>query len=448
MRILFPPIGGSDPINAGHDGSWLHCCRHFQPDMTEIYLSADMLRREQASQLYSKTLEKLNGLLPHPIQLRMVERPELEKPQLLDAFYDDYETLLTDLHKEFPDAELLVNISSGTPAMKGCLIHLYHMLPFPITLIQVDGVHEEMVHKKGSRDVVAEGYDVDGEWENNLDNLPDAPVRWRIVKDEQQALRLRRMQLKTLVRHNEFYAAALLADDLGTFLSQEAKACLRAAADRLQLNLYGAGYAFHTCGYEGGKALLKHASEMLYQAAETTLTMQCDLERDDIAGCARKLTPVLFSLMISYMKKLGVDAAQFTDKDYRQIDMDKLKTAYPEYYRKVQSGLIAKSLGSEFVNLTHDILIKVLIPALPYDSVYDQLKSLREIEKNVRNDIAHKPVKLTEKGFIDMAKKTPQAMMEDIHRLFEAIDPAVFCPSFWQGYEEMKGFLLEKLNGL
>ena len=42
-KILFSPIGGSDPINAGYDGSWLHCCRHYQPDLTVIYLSAEML---------------------------------------------------------------------------------------------------------------------------------------------------------------------------------------------------------------------------------------------------------------------------------------------------------------------------------------------------------------------------------------------------------------------
>lgn len=59
MRILFSPIGGSDPLNAEHDGSWLHCCRHFSPDLTMIYLSAEMLKREQQGHIYSRGLEKL-----------------------------------------------------------------------------------------------------------------------------------------------------------------------------------------------------------------------------------------------------------------------------------------------------------------------------------------------------------------------------------------------------
>lgn len=150
MRILFSPIGGSDPVNAGHDGSWLHCCRHYQPDLTQIYLSADMLAREQEKRLFSRALEKLNGVLLKPVQLRTEARPDMKNPQLFDEFYDDFEGLLTGLHREYPQAEILVNVSSGTPAMKGCLIHLYHMLPFTVTLIQVDAPHDERMNRKGS----------------------------------------------------------------------------------------------------------------------------------------------------------------------------------------------------------------------------------------------------------------------------------------------------------
>lgn len=41
-RILFSPVGGTDPIKYCSDGSMLHICRHYQPDEVVLYLSKEM----------------------------------------------------------------------------------------------------------------------------------------------------------------------------------------------------------------------------------------------------------------------------------------------------------------------------------------------------------------------------------------------------------------------
>ena len=99
-KILFSPIGGSDPINAGYDGAWLHCCRWFKPDLTVIYLSAEMLKRETDNQIFSVTLDKFNNYFKenkdnNEILLEMEKRPDLNSPQDFEAFYDDFESVLT-----------------------------------------------------------------------------------------------------------------------------------------------------------------------------------------------------------------------------------------------------------------------------------------------------------------------------------------------------------------
>lgn len=439
-RILFSPIGNSDPINAGHDGSWLHCCRHYQPDSTVIYLSSEMTEREERDKRFSKTLELLNRSTGHSIALYIEQRPELNNPHRFDLFYDDFEKILTDIHRKDPSAEILVNISSGTTAMKSALFPLYHMLTFPIKLIQVDGPHSEMNDNKGHRATNGDSYNIGEEWENNLDNLPDADNRCHVVKDEQQACRLRLMQIQALVRHNEFYAASLLADELDEFVPSEAKECLRAAAERQQLNLYSACLTLKKCGYDGVSVIQQHSKELLFQAAEMVLTMQCDLERDDIAGCVRKLTPVLFALMVSYLKKTGVDITRFVDDEYRQINELQMKRCYPELYEAAyKDGLIGRYLN-------HEILLG-LIKLQRYDqNNFNGLESLRNIERNVRNAIAHKPVKLTESVFCEQAKKTPGEMMKEIRKLFECMDPRLFNNKYWKSYDDMKEFLMKKMQ--
>lgn len=42
-RILFSPVGGTDPIKYLHDGSMLHICRHYRPDEVVLYMSKEIM---------------------------------------------------------------------------------------------------------------------------------------------------------------------------------------------------------------------------------------------------------------------------------------------------------------------------------------------------------------------------------------------------------------------
>lgn len=49
-RILFSPIGTTDPIKNYRDGSMLHICRKYKPDKVYLYLSAEMMEHHQRRQ--------------------------------------------------------------------------------------------------------------------------------------------------------------------------------------------------------------------------------------------------------------------------------------------------------------------------------------------------------------------------------------------------------------
>lgn len=42
QKILFSPLGGTDPISNFRDGSMLHICRIYKPDIVILYMSKEM----------------------------------------------------------------------------------------------------------------------------------------------------------------------------------------------------------------------------------------------------------------------------------------------------------------------------------------------------------------------------------------------------------------------
>ena len=76
MRILFSPVGGSDPIKRMLDGPMLHCCRVYKPDIVYLYFTQSMLEYENKDQRYTwhwKNCEKLN----HKFEIIKIEREDL-----------------------------------------------------------------------------------------------------------------------------------------------------------------------------------------------------------------------------------------------------------------------------------------------------------------------------------------------------------------------------------
>lgn len=47
MKILFSPIGTTDPVRNCRDGACLHILRHYHPDKVVLYFTAEMEKRER-----------------------------------------------------------------------------------------------------------------------------------------------------------------------------------------------------------------------------------------------------------------------------------------------------------------------------------------------------------------------------------------------------------------
>ena len=148
--ILFSPVGGTDPISwsNGYDGAMLHIARVYRPDKIILYLSAEILALHKKDNRYVYCLEKLARLQNRAMPaIEIIERPELRNVQHFDIFFDEFWERISQITDEMAaDDELLLNVSSGTPAMKSGLEVLQTIRGFSrkTRLIQVDTPTKKM----------------------------------------------------------------------------------------------------------------------------------------------------------------------------------------------------------------------------------------------------------------------------------------------------------------
>ena len=215
-RVLFSPIGNSDPIRGFHDGPWLHICRHYQPHTCIVYLTAEMCRREKVIEadgnrkdLYARTLQLLNEYLfgdrtERYIQLQFERDPECEDAHSLEYFMPKYMGILNRIHSDYPDDELIVNVTSGTAGMQSALMALSVMLPYRVQLVQVSDYEKDQNKKETP---VNNEYPVLEAWELNEDNEPGARDRTSLQPLVNLTLEMRINELCRLVREGDYHTA-------------------------------------------------------------------------------------------------------------------------------------------------------------------------------------------------------------------------------------------------
>ena len=165
--ILFSPVGGTDPISSSNnrDGSLLHICRVYRPSKVIMYMSQEMLENQAKDDRYRYCLDRLAQNQGRKMEYEIIERKELSDVQEFDYFYQDFRKLIENITASMDESDsLILNISSGTPAMKSGLLVLKTLGEFSCKLVQVTTPVRRMnEHRHGD-------YDVKALWKANEDN--------------------------------------------------------------------------------------------------------------------------------------------------------------------------------------------------------------------------------------------------------------------------------------
>ena len=296
MRILFSPVGGSDPIKRMLDGPMLHCCRVYKPDIVCLYFTQSMLEYENRDQRYTWALEKLGEKLNHKFEIIKIEREDLVDVHKFYIFYNDFGKIFEEIEEKYPDAEFYVNTSSGTPAMKSAIVDLAALSEKRIKALQVSSGEAGPMHDRDKD----ETYDKEEQWECDMDNGDSFRNRTLLVDNEQFLANIKRQNVIKLISSYDYPAAKLLANEIKDYLTDDAMKLLNAAEGRWRLDYNCVANVLKDTEYDIIPVKKKEEREI----TEYLLWLGIILGKRDYLSFIRGITPAAMILLEKIVETL------------------------------------------------------------------------------------------------------------------------------------------------
>lgn len=434
QTILFSPVGGTDPISSTNcrDGSMLHICRVYKPDKVYLYMSREMLDFQGKDNRFQYCLDELCKLQGRVQETEVIERGNLRDVQKFDYFYEDFRELLNQISKNLDSSDtLLLNVSSGTPAMKSGLLVLAVLGEFPVKLVQVS-TPEHKINEHVHKD-----YDVVTLWELNEDNEETFQNRCEEIQCPTLSKIRDEEMLKKHIGCYDYPAALELAKRIPGAKDSYVP-LLEAAQARGMLNLSAAEKIM--CQQQVNFIPVKSGYVKL--CFEYALNLDVKRKRKEYADFIRAITPLLADLFELILKK---ECKITVDNYCRQI---KSRRVWDR--AKLMGTEIDKALKARFPDFRYgDIYSIHLVTLIHHFSSNQELKTLAEglrgIEEGIRNLAAHEIVSVTEDTIKQKTNKTSADIMDMIKRAFGYTGTGIKS-GCWDSYENMNQEIINRIG--
>lgn len=394
MKILFSPVGMTDPVSeerdsvtkelaAVHEGALLQICRHERPDKIYLYFSKEACELEQQDHRYLGGMELLGQALGTQFNIQVIERPELTEVHLFDEFLQDFRDILTKIRDENPDAEILVNVSSGTPAMKSTLQILASASELNLKPLQVATWSYRPNHPRECN--------ISQEWEINADLSPEAPNRVKESANTNLLYEFNRRILMKLIDTYDYHAARTVAVLLRGLIQPEFLELLDAAILRSDAKFEAAQKKFKACGKE-------ELMSGCVQTAEYFLLLDIYVKKEKYTDFLRAMTPFLLEILLAAVRtqfqmdmtrSMKPNSRTWDDRNQdlqNMIDLFDESSAYHTYPRSYKAKQIRGFVTSADLS---NIIENKANPAQQRQLVNDTLKLRQDVEEKIRNLAAH-----------------------------------------------------------
>lgn len=385
-KILFSPIGSTDPISGQYDGALLHIIRVYKPDKVYLYLSKEICELEDMDNRYSYCLSQLAKYLDIDLQTEWIRKEELTDVHIFDYFFIEYSNLLKEIYKKElendDELEMYLNVSSGTPAMKSALQCFATLSEEPLIPIQV-ATPTKRINK---REEIGLEYAVELQWEYNIDNSDDFQNRCSVSSTINHTTEIKKNIIKKHLEAYDYVAALSVSESIKTGINRDSVDMMRLANTRLKLDR-------KTCD----KLLKKFSEEDFFPVKvseyrgifEYLAVLNIKIQKEEYADFLRALSPLFFVLMRKIIDRSNEIVLKDFIKEYNglnntliekwdsskvlnndilnsaRVSSDKDRVVYTNDYVKIISQL----------NLNHNI--KKLV------------NDIRYVEQSIRNTVAH-----------------------------------------------------------
>lgn len=442
-KILFSPVGTNDPISEFNyrDGAMLHICRVYQPDIIYLYLSKEMCECQEKDDRYRYCIKKLENELGKRFEIIEIQRPELENVQLFDPFMKEYREIMNDIQEKYPDSELLVNVSSGTPAMKSALQFLAMTEEINIQAIQVSSPE----HKSNSYRLSQKNYDVEKCWESDKDNDP-ITFKNRCERSEYYYL-LDEVRKQTIIKHIKVYdyvAALQIAGELTQPLDNETIALLKAANYRMQLNIEEINNILRPYDIDI-LPVKKYEQQKIF---EYLLGLELKIKKEQYGDFLRAITPVVVELFkIATKKYTGIDWKQYCEQNAKtkQWNWDLQKIQENKKLKETLDRAYIDRGGFSGRNVYSDHLTAIIDEISDDAEIKRMTIEIRDIEKEARNISAHNLISITK----DWVKKYSGYDPMEIYNLLKKYVKKIrwnIKKEDWNSYDTMNKMIIGRIK--
>jgi len=420
--VLFSPVGSADPVTGLGDGPMLHIIRHYRPDVITLLLSPTMAEYEVRDQRYTDAIGRVADWVraegdEYEPTIRIVNSGT-EEVHRHDLHIREFAQCVRELHAEFQEAQILLNISSGTPGMQHALVAIDAFGTPSTTAVQVPSPRGA-INQRGDREDPAT-YDLDLAWELNPDNASDAVNRCLEVASPHFGALLQRQNVKRLVMAYDYAAAARLAGDGA--LPGEAVGLIEGAVSRVALDHVSAAPRFRgtVFRYDPADRLKEYV-----QALEVLVA------REQWAEFAVRCTPAITETLRAVLRPhLSEDA--YTKRGSGGSRLDRAKVNGDTEL----AGALELRPGSNSPYVTNKNLIDLVQAFCPSEDIKRQMRTLRTFEEGVRNHLAHEIGRTDKRSIQDRGRCSPEEVME-ILRKHSGADPGLYAKI----NEEIRGLI-------
>lgn len=440
QKILFSPIGGTDPISNFRDGAMLHILRVYKPDIVYIYLSKEMCVYQDKDNRYLYCIERLEKLLNHKFQVHELKRPELINVHEYDYFYKDFNDIISDIKSKHQYSTLYLNVSSGTPAMKSALqmmasISEYRMIPIQVsTPVKGINLHYE------NRD----NYEVEEYWELNEDNVENFENRCIELRGDNQLAAIKKGVINNHIDSYDYVAALQISKSIKDFVCDDLFILLRAASYRLQLDFSGIDKLLNSTDYD----ILPIKDWNRKIILEYLLCLRIKLKREEYSDFIRAITPIiaeLFELVLKKQCNIGINTYSTIKRNRNNVFIrrwDRKKLANnPDLLRVLDDHFNGRILENPIASYHLSVIIDAYCN---HEKTKNTVEDLSNVEQKVRNLAAHEIISVTDEWIKSNTGFTSEEIINKLKYLSKMCSFTI-TKDLWDSFDKMNLLIKQQL---
>ena len=429
-KVLLTFAGNTDPTRGQHDGPIIHICRYYKPEKIYLILTKEMEKRDsEPHNIYEKAIkENLKSYNPEIIRIKT----DIEEAHYFDIYFNWIYETFEQIKKEDKDAEIYLNMTSGTPQMIANLVSYYiDSTDLNIIPLQVS-THEG---KSNTEPPVNESYDVKKRAEENIDNqkknnrivIPDLKQYSRILVKNQIK--------KLLEQYNYFTSLELLKRDIFKD-NKELISLLEFAVERKNLNKKANDklIGVDSKKYEEISYCTNYSNQLWYNIVEYFSLANIKEKSGDISGYILMLEPLVSNIYIFILEnilrrklnslfKISINNKNNGNMEYR-VDVNKLEPSLKKQIEKDMGIRELKDGSFVYTPILVSIIKYYLKNEIFEDINLNYFKNLAETFENIkeiRNILAHTLTSISKKDFEFKSKKRVDNINKSILDFFEKI---------------------------